>query len=57
MTSVRYSVEGGAWNFSMHRSDDTSLGSSRWMADTDVAIPNMNTTGSWVMYVLEAWGM
>ena len=34
MTSVRYSVDGGAWNFSIHSSEDTSLGSSLCTADT-----------------------
>ena len=46
MTSVRYSVDGGAWNFSIKSSDDTSFGSNLCAADTDVAIPNTTTDKS-----------
>lgn len=53
MTRVRYSVEGGAWNFSMHNKDETSFGSRRCIADTEVAIPNINTRGNCSRYVLE----
>ena len=43
MTSIRYSVDGGAWNFSIQSIDDTSFGSNLCTADTDVAMPNTTT--------------
>jgi len=52
MTSVRYSVDGGAWNFSIHRQAEAALDSKLCTEETHVAMPNTSTIGNSFRWLL-----
>ena len=52
MVVVRYSDDGGAWNFSMLSSEDTVYGSNLCTTLTEVAMPNTSTRGRNVTWFL-----